>query len=375
MSFFGPGGNLLMKPVDRLSQLIIDADKDWNAKGITNILEAAAMMSKGDLIFRDDAVLARLQAGPPGYVLTSAGPGLAPTWAPAGGALRYYYPAVFRGIIAETVHVGPDLSLPVNARHATSHAQATGDDPADLIKQKSPALASSLATTLHAAPDASLAASARYKAAMSILVDGFVEETALAVQTDHTAQARDATANDLNLSPMSDTVLDKVYIGSNYKFWQAQIQVAFSASLAVGDQVLLLNPAIAAAFTNPVSTIPPTTPGTATLHASVIANWQAAEQDLLTLGVVTPGTAVSINFLGVGIQNLAGNITIRMYCTINGTERRIYPIPTGLTFSVAADAPCIPVINGSMALPGRLRVTVQSDNAADNGLAVTYEVV
>ena len=217
--------SLLIKGIDRLSQLIIDADKDWNAKGITNILETAAMMSKGDLIVRDDAVLARIQAGPPGYVLTSAGPGLAPTWAPAGGALRYYYPAVFRGIIAETVHVGPDLSLPVNARHATSHAQATGDDPADLIKQSSPAFASSLSTTLHAAVDASLTASARYKAAMSILVDGFVEETALAVQTDHTAQAGHATANDLNLSPMSDTVLDKVYIGSNYKFWQAQIQV------------------------------------------------------------------------------------------------------------------------------------------------------
>ena len=149
---------------------------------------------------------------------------------------------------------------------------------------------------------------------------------------------------------------------------------AFSVPLTPGDRVLLLNPAIAAAFGTPIPPITPT-PGGVTLRNSVIANWQAAEQDLLTIGVVTPGTATTINFLGVGIQNLAGNIAIRMYVTINGVERRIAPIPAGLTFSVAADAPCIPMINSVIALPGRLRVTVQSNNAADNGAAVTYEAV
>ena len=124
----------------------------------------------------------------------------------------------------------------------------------------------------------------------------------------------------------------------------------------------------------PIPPIPPT-PGGVTYRGSVVANWQAAEQDLLTIGVVTPGTATVINFLGVGIQNLAGNIAIRMYVTINGTERRIYPIPSGLTFSVAADSPSIPIIQSTTALPGRLRVTVQSNNPADNGAAVTYEAV
>ena len=136
----------------------------------------------------------------------------------------------------------------------------------------------------------------------------------------------------------------------------------------------VLIPLVASSVTNHIPPITPT-PGGITLHGSVVANWQAAEQDLLTIGVVTPGTATIINFLGVGIQNLIGDVAIRMYVTINGVERRIAPIPAGLTFSVAADAPCIPMINSVMALPGRLRVTVQSNNAADNGAAVTYEAV
>ncbi|MDD5700433.1 MAG: hypothetical protein PHU23_00160 [Dehalococcoidales bacterium] len=147
----------------------------------------------------------------------------------------------------------------------------------------------------------------------------------------------------------------------------------FTASLTVGDTVLLLNPAVAAGFRPPSSTVPPTTPSSSTMYGSVTANWQAAEQDLLTIGTAVLGTSTLINFLGVGIQNLVGNITIRMYATINGTERRFYPIPSGTTFSVAGDAPCIPVINGSMTVPGRLRVTIQSDNVADNGQTVDYE--
>lgn len=148
---------------------------------------------------------------------------------------------------------------------------------------------------------------------------------------------------------------------------------AFSASLAPGDRVLLMNPAVAAAWNSFPLPVPPTTPGTVTQYGSVISNWQAAEQDLLTIGAAVAGQATSINFLGVGIQNLIGNISIRMYATINGVERRFYPIPQWTTFNVVADAPCIPAINGSMIIPGRLRVTVQSDNVADNGAAVTYE--
>lgn len=147
---------------------------------------------------------------------------------------------------------------------------------------------------------------------------------------------------------------------------------AFTTSLVVGDQVLLLNPAVARAFQTATGITP--TPGGSTLYGSTTANWQAAEQDLLNIGVVTPGTAVNINSLVISIANLIGNITIRMYVTVNGTERRIFPIPAATTVT-AAMAPAIPVINGTWTFPGRLRVTIQSDNAADNGQAVDYEVM
>jgi hypothetical protein len=138
---------------------------------------------------------------------------------------------------------------------------------------------------------------------------------------------------------------------------------AFTAGLAVGDTVLILNPAIASAFSGG-SGIAPT-------RNTVTGNWQTAETNLVSLGIA--GGVRTINMLAIGIQNLVGNISIRMYMQVNGVERQFYPIPGALTFSVAVDAPAIPVINGTMGIFGLLRVTVQSDNAADNGAAVTYE--
>ena len=111
--------------------------------------------------------------------------------------------------------------------------------------------------------------------------------------------------------------------------------------------------------------------GQATVSGTNTQNWQAAEQNLVTIG--TNGTSYKIHLLLVGIQNLIGNITIRLYHRINGVERCIYPIPAATTFSVALDQPEIPVINSSFVITEALRVTVQSDNGADNGQAVTYE--
>jgi hypothetical protein len=137
---------------------------------------------------------------------------------------------------------------------------------------------------------------------------------------------------------------------------------AFTAPLVVGDTVLLLNPGIAAAFGGS---------GITPARGTVTANWQAAETNLISLGTV--GVARKIEYLGIGIQNLAGNISIRMYMMNNGVEQRFYPNPAGLTFNAIANAPVIPIIDGTMGIFGLLRVTIQSDNVADNGLAVTYE--
>jgi hypothetical protein len=111
--------------------------------------------------------------------------------------------------------------------------------------------------------------------------------------------------------------------------------------------------------------------GQATVSGTLSANWQTAEQTLVTIGA--NGVSNKLHVALVSIANLAGNITIRAYHRINGVERRIFPIPAATTFTAAVSAPGIPVVDTTMAITEALRITVQSDNAADNGLAVDYE--
>jgi len=76
------GGALLEKMPTRLSELPIDADKDWNIKGITNLKELAPGMTKGDLFFQQGGVLVKLSPGPIGHELTTRGPGQPIAWEP-----------------------------------------------------------------------------------------------------------------------------------------------------------------------------------------------------------------------------------------------------------------------------------------------------
>jgi hypothetical protein len=68
-----------------------------------------------------------------------------------------------------------------------------------------------------------------------------------------------------------------------------------------------------------------------------------------------------------------GNITIRLYTDVNGSEQRIFPIPGDTYFNVARDGPAIPVIETTFGIKNALRVTVESDNAADDGAIVEYD--
>jgi len=138
--------------------------------------------------------------------------------------------------------------------------------------------------------------------------------------------------------------------------------IAYTASLTVGDQLLLLHPNVAN-----MAHLSGLTPVTGALTA----NWQAAEQDLVTIGA--DNVRYKLHLLAVGIQNLIGNISIRLYMQVNGVERRIYPIPAATTWVAATDAPVISIVNGTMGIHEALRVTVQSDNGADNGQIVDYD--
>lgn len=213
---------LIIKGIRKISQLEIDADKDWNVKGVTNLKELVTGMQIGDIAVRGTNTLEIVAAGPNGNVLTSAGPGHKPVWAPAGGSLIYYFPVPISSAHSETI-ITPDQVISKNALLETSHAQSDIDDPADLIRRFDVDLDSAIAVAV-VVPDQNISKNARLKAGVYILVDGFVEETSAAVQTDKTAEARDATANDLNLNPMDDAVGAKVYVGSNYPFWAIAMQ-------------------------------------------------------------------------------------------------------------------------------------------------------
>lgn len=107
--------------------------------------------------------------------------------------------------------------------------------------------------------------------------------------------------------------------------------------------------------------IPPT-PGSAT------ANWQNAETEVVTIGA--HDKRYKVQSLLLGIQNLVGNtITVRMYTMVNGVERKVYEQP----FDATTDPPGLWLIDGTVGIHEALRVTLQSNNAADNGQAVDYD--
>ncbi len=137
------------------------------------------------------------------------------------------------------------------------------------------------------------------------------------------------------------------------------IHMAFTDSLAVGDSFLLLHPALAAAAAIDINHFPG-----ATVH-----NWEAAEQTVTTIGGL--GVINKVHSLLLDINALAGNITVRLLHEINGEQRRVYE----QIFTVAVDGPGLWIVNGTLAIHGLLVVTLQSDDAGDNGESVGWQYI
>lgn len=74
------GSNFPVKPVRKLSELIIDYDKDWLKYGIINLKELEAGMTKGDLITHDGTTLVKKEPGGIGNALYTGGPGAPIYW-------------------------------------------------------------------------------------------------------------------------------------------------------------------------------------------------------------------------------------------------------------------------------------------------------
>jgi len=119
--------------------------------------------------------------------------------------------------------------------------------------------------------------------------------------------------------------------------------------------------------------------GVAPSEASVTANWESGSAtsgedgaDLVSIGAA--GDRKKLNSLQVDISQLTtgATITIRLYELVNAVERQLYP-PPGTTWVVGTDPDAIWVVDGPVEITGVLRVEVQSDTVADNGLDIAYK--
>ena len=108
--------------------------------------------------------------------------------------------------------------------------------------------------------------------------------------------------------------------------------------------------------------------GAAPMTGSATQDWQTAEADVVSIGEV--GVSNKVQDLSLNISNLVGAlIIVRLYKNINGVERKLYE----QSFNAATDPPGLPIINGTWATHDVIRVSLQSDNVADNGQAVDYD--
>jgi len=214
---------LLIKGISKLSELEIDADKVWVdvgavPHGIVSIKEVAQYMARGDLVVRGDTVLIRIQPSTDGYVLTSAGLGKIPVWAPAGGHLNFYFPELIALSHNELV-VPVDRAVPDIAGPITRVEKYTcGDAPGDNIKQMTPTIAltnSKLVVPVDKTYDKSPATIGRD---ISTSIVAAISETWAGAHTDETLAARSGALNDMNLNPMTPHVDDLYYFGFDRVF-------------------------------------------------------------------------------------------------------------------------------------------------------------
>jgi len=183
---------LLKGGIRRLSELEIDANKDWQGKGITNLARIAAGMGIGHVVQHDGSILQTLAPGSLNYVMTSQGPGHLVVWAPGGAYLWRYFPvSVYLSLLAEVF--SPDHQKQVSAPLATPYGMAGILNPG-WFHRLNPAIFSALSSAIFS-PDHSSAKSAPAAALgeVEVPIGGAVADDG-GVQTNETTQAKSGPA-------------------------------------------------------------------------------------------------------------------------------------------------------------------------------------
>jgi len=116
--------------------------------------------------------------------------------------------------------------------------------------------------------------------------------------------------------------------------------------------------------------------GEAPVSGSVTSNWQSGTATSGETGanVVTIGandTRKRLHSLLLSIHNFqtSGQVTVRMFMQVNGTERKVYQEQ----FNKGNDPDGCWIVNGTVGIHEALRVELQSNKVADNGVALHYD--
>lgn len=185
--------------ITHLSQLIIDADKDWQAKGIQNLKAVVAGMVEGDIPYRGASVMERL-AGDYGigynYLHMQNTGQFLPEWVDIQDLIIYLTGAVNRMVAP------PSLAIPV-----PSISQVTEQHSSPPGKTATPSLTIPTPSVDKAAAATSVNA-----------VGGAVAHDDDGVDTDETAEANSAAPNDMTLLQADGAVADWYALGYASKY-------------------------------------------------------------------------------------------------------------------------------------------------------------
>lgn len=201
------------------SDIVIDADKNMLGFGMSNMKQVVAGMIGGDLIAKGlGGVLIRIPAGTANTVLTSAGIGQVPTWAPGGLYLNRYFPVNIYLANPVQTKVTVDKTHAATAALSSAHVEATGDLPASGIKLLTPevTLPDSEALVVVDHTDAETVPLTQKIDLIQVLEAAVADDGG--ATTNESAAAKNATVNDMTLLPAVPVANDAYYFGSDYKF-------------------------------------------------------------------------------------------------------------------------------------------------------------
>ena len=82
-------------------------------------------------------------------------------------------------------------------------------------------------------------------------------------------------------------------------------------------------------------------------------------------------TRKKLHSLLLSIHNFqsSGQVTVKLFMQVNGTERKVYQEQ----FNKGNDPDGCWIVNGTVGIHEALRVELQSNKAADNGVALHYD--